>query len=219
MKTNQDFKNAALAALKGKWAEAVLATATLFLIIYATSAVSFLPSIFIKGTAAMWIQTGLSLVLCLLVAAPVEAGLVNALKDLYVSGDKDVFNNMFRIGFGLWGKFVVLVLLMSLIVSVGLILLIVPGIYLSLCYSMAPFLIYDRPELGPVAAMKESRGMMKGHKKDLFLLCLSFLGWLLLGILTLGIGYLWLIPYMQETIAAFYQNILDEGIVEEQGIS
>ena len=65
----------------------------------------------------------------------------------------------------------------------------------------------DNPELSAIAAMKKTRQMMKGHKFDYFWLCLSFIGWLLLGILTVGIGYIWLIPYMQTTIGAFYDDV------------
>ena len=53
---------------------------------------------------------------------------------------------------------------------------------------------------------------MKGHKMRCFLLSLSFIGWILLGILTLGIGYIWLIPYMYTTMAAFYQDVKNEYI-------
>jgi len=49
--------------------------------------------------------------------------------------------------------------------------------------------------------------MMKGHKWELFVLELSFIGWALLCVLTLFIGYLWLVPYMQMTITKFYEKI------------
>ena len=52
--------------------------------------------------------------------------------------------------------------------------------------------------------------MMDGHKMDLFLLILSFIGWFLLSILTLGIGLLWLIPYMYTSIAHFYEQLKAE---------
>ena len=48
---------------------------------------------------------------------------------------------------------------------------------------------------------------MKGHKFDLFCLMLSFLGWVILSMFTLGIGYLWLAPYMYTTMAAFYEDV------------
>jgi uncharacterized membrane protein len=53
--------------------------------------------------------------------------------------------------------------------------------------------------------------MMQGRKMKLFLLDLSFIGWILLSILTLGIGLLWLLPYIYSARAAFYEDILAEG--------
>ncbi|TKI12287.1 DUF975 family protein, partial [Bacillus wiedmannii] len=61
----------------------------------------------------------------------------------------------------------------------------------------------------------ESRRMMNGHKMDYFLLCLSFLGWFILSILTLGIGFLWLVPYFYTTSAAFYEEISKEYYKKE----
>jgi integral membrane protein len=52
--------------------------------------------------------------------------------------------------------------------------------------------------------------MMKGHKFDLFWLYLSFIGWGLLCILTLGIGFLWLVPYMEASQSAFYAEVKAE---------
>ena len=56
---------------------------------------------------------------------------------------------------------------------------------------------------------------MKGHKWDLFVLDLSFIGWILLGIMTAGIGLLWVAPYMETTRAAFYEDLKNECIEEE----
>ena len=57
--------------------------------------------------------------------------------------------------------------------------------------------------------MRRSRQIMDGNKWRLIVLALSFLGWIILGILTLGIGYLWLIPYMTTTESAFYCDVRD----------
>jgi uncharacterized membrane protein len=59
----------------------------------------------------------------------------------------------------------------------------------------------------PNQALKESCRMMKGYKWKLFCLGISFIGWLLLGVLTLGIGYLWIFPYMYMSFANFYENL------------
>ena len=65
----------------------------------------------------------------------------------------------------------------------------------------------EHPEISGWDASTRSREMMKGHKFDLFYLYLSFIGWFLLSFLTLGIGFIWLIPYMNTAQAAFYEDV------------
>lgn len=89
-------------------------------------------------------------------------------------------------------------------------LLIIPGIIKGYSYAMTPYILEDRPELSGDKAIEESMRMMSGHKWELFCLHLSFIGWELLCILTLGIGQLWLVPYMQTAQAAFYENLKRE---------
>jgi uncharacterized membrane protein len=72
---------------------------------------------------------------------------------------------------------------------------------------MAFFILHDNPEMRPNQALKESSRMMKGYKWKLFCLQLSFIGWLMLGTLTLGIAYLWIAPYMGMSLANFYENL------------
>ena len=73
---------------------------------------------------------------------------------------------------------------------------------------MVPYIIKDNPELSATEVITKSRKMMDGHKWRAFLLDLSFIGWLLLSLITLGIvGLLWTNPYMQNTNAALYQEL------------
>ncbi len=65
--------------------------------------------------------------------------------------------------------------------------------------------------LSATEAITKSRRLMDGHKWDLFVLDLSFLGWIILASLTFGIGYLWLHPYMQTTHAEFYRNLVAQN--------
>lgn len=98
-------------------------------------------------------------------------------------------------------------LLTGVLVGIGYIFLIVPGIILSYSYSMATFIMADNPYLTTTEVLRESRLLMKGNKLRLFCLNLSFIGYILLCILTLGIGFIWLTPYMNATYAAFYRQI------------
>ncbi|MDP4085865.1 MAG: DUF975 family protein [Bacillota bacterium] len=88
-------------------------------------------------------------------------------------------------------------------------LLIIPGIIKSLAYSQAYYILKDHPELSPNAAITKSRQLMHGFKWKYFLLSLSFIGWGIVAVLTLGIGFIWLVPYITASNASFY-NYLQE---------
>lgn len=75
---------------------------------------------------------------------------------------------------------------------------------------MTYYVLNDHPEYSLNQAITESRHMMAGHKMEYFILCLSFIGWFILSVITLGIGFLWLTPYFYTTKAAFYEEIAEE---------
>ena len=91
-------------------------------------------------------------------------------------------------------------------------LLIVPGIIKDCSYSQAMYILAENPGISPTEAINRSKSMMDGHKMEYFLLSLSFIGWSILGIFTLGILYIWLIPYMQTTLANYYRSLKGEFI-------
>jgi len=95
-------------------------------------------------------------------------------------------------------------------------LLIIPGIIAAYSYSMAPFILIDNPDIGVSEAIRRSKEIMRGHKFDYFALQLSFIGWAILACLTFGIGFLWLIPYIQLTSIEFYRYIRDEYMYKQQ---
>lgn len=94
------------------------------------------------------------------------------------------------------------------------------AIMLSYYYSMAFIIAADKPELGAKSAVEESKNLMKGNRSKLFLLQLSFIGWAILAVCTLGIGYLWLLPYVQFATFAFYKNLSakENVVIEEDNV-
>ncbi len=86
-------------------------------------------------------------------------------------------------------------------------LFVIPGIVKALSYSQAMRIAVENPGIGAREAIKKSQEMMNGHKMDLFILGLSFVGWIILGMFTFGILYIWLIPYMNAAMTVFYNNI------------
>ena len=215
--TNQDYKNAALAALKGKWAPAVLATIVVALLLVPYYVVYFgfifkpmgASADYLSGLPSWFWPAYLGILLYfLLVYYPAACvGYANSFKQLLLVGDDRLTANTFKIGFKRWLRNVWGMFLMYLKITLWTFVFIIPGIIKTFAYALTPFLLVDCPELTPLQCIKLSNRMMKGHKFDLFYLYLSFIGWFLLGLLTLGIGYLWLAPYMQTSVAAFYEDV------------
>lgn len=95
----------------------------------------------------------------------------------------------------------------SLLIFIGSLLFLLPGIYVWLAYSMTPYVLEERTEFSVIEAMKASRKMMSGYKLKLLWLRISFLGWDLLNLLTGGLAFIYVIPYKMTTEAVFYNEI------------
>lgn len=90
-------------------------------------------------------------------------------------------------------------------------LFVIPGILAAYSYSMAHFILLENPDMTANDAIRESKELMYGNRWRLFCLEFSFIGWSFVCMfLTLGIGYLWLFPYMEASYAAFYREIYEE---------
>ena len=245
MKRNTDYKNAALAALKGNWGKAVLATVIYMAIMYiamgpyvyntvklqnyvreslpqVSSSISFSTAIRQSMEASLSLaqdseyiamqsktsgSMGLYYLLLFFIVLPLGVGFLNAFLKLLTQGDNAIAGNMYKIAkkgywHKVWGMF-----LMNLFIALWSLLFIIPGIIKAFSYSMTPFILEEHPELSANEAIDHSRAMMKGHKFDLFWLILSFIGWGFLCLFTFGIGYLWLVPYMDTSISAFYEDV------------
>lgn len=86
-------------------------------------------------------------------------------------------------------------------------LFVIPGLVKAYSYSMMNFILIDNPNMGANDAITESRKMMDGHKLDLFILDLSFIGWYILSSFTFGILLLYVEPYHQAARAKFYEEL------------
>ena len=215
MRKNQEYKNMALASLKGNWAPVVVASivymAFAYVIMgpYIASYEMTMNQITVNPLFAL-VALAVYMLGMPLVFMPFDVGYTYASNRLFVEGDGRVTGNIFRDGFGRWGRNVWGMFLVGLFTSLWSLLLIVPGIVKFYAYAMTPYILIDNPELSANQAINLSKKMMKGHKFDLFFLHLSFIGWCFLSIFTLGIGLLWIMPYMLTAQAAFYQDVKKE---------
>jgi uncharacterized membrane protein len=175
-------------SLKGKWGLAI-GTFVVYLVI--SACFQIIP---VAGAIAS-----------LIVSGPLTLGIV--IFSLNISRNKEARLEQLFDGFKNFGIALATYLLMVLFIILWMILLIVPGIIAALSYSLTFYILADDNAVKPMEAIDKSKKMMMGYKWKLFCLGLRFLGWALLCLLTLGIGFLWLMPYMQISMAKFYEDV------------
>ena len=183
-------------SLKGKWG---LAIGTF--VVYSLIAVS-IQRIPIVGVIAS-----------LLISGPFAIGI--AFFSLSISRNQDAKLEQIFQGFKNFGTALGAYVLSSLFIFLWTLLLIIPGIIAAISYSMTFYILADDNSIGAMDAMDKSKKMMDGYKWKSFCLGLRFFGWSLLCILTLGIGFLWLMPYAQVSMAKFYDDVKANSLTTE----
>ena len=213
MKTNQEYKNAALDRLRGNWKPAVLATLIYILVAFLIVGTMQFPALSPAWQDNLGVMGGFfggAVILEFLILYPLLVGYINAIRLLYERRDYRVTGNMKDIAITNYGHKLAGMFLYYLKTFLWSLLFIIPGIIMTFAYAMTPYILEEHPEIGAWDASTRSREMMKGHKFDLFYLYLSFIGWFLLALLTAGIGFLWLSPYVETAKAAFYNDLKAE---------
>lgn len=143
----------------------------------------------------------------ILITAPIALGF--SIFAINISRDNDPqFSNLFQ-GFNRYGTIVLAYFIMILLIVIGFILLIVPGIIVALGFSMTLYIIADDPEISATDALQKSWKMMNGYKWTYFRLLLRFIPWIFLGFILLLVGLLFVVPWLQVSTAKFYDEIKD----------
>ncbi len=106
-----------------------------------------------------------------------------------------------------WWRVLCSKITMFFALSLGYILFIIPGVIVKYSYAMVPYILEERKDFSVREAFRASKQIMKGHKWEFFCLRFSFIGWYILGILTIGIGFIFINPYRYASEAAFYNEI------------
>ncbi len=215
MSTNKELRSAARSELSGYWTMPVLATLVYFLISAVCGVPQTVQSAFPTSSAGV-IFSGVGLALSILVLVPLGYGFVLCFLNFVRGSKEDTVDRMFD-GFRTYGRAIGVQLLTAVFEFLWMLLLVVPGIIKCFAYSMTVYIAQDHPELSANECIDRSQDMMRGHKWELFMLYLSFIGWFLLSILSLGIGLLWLVPYVNVSVAKFYEELkAEQELVEDQ---
>jgi len=190
--SNKSIMAEARGSLSGKWGVAVAVSVIYFAI---NAGVGAIP-------VAGWIAS-------LIIAGPLAVGFYRFFLTL-IKGEKPELGILFD-GFSIFSTSFKAYLLMVLFILLWLLLLIVPGIIAAISYSMTFFIIADQENITATEALSKSKSMMQGNKMRFFLLACRFIGWFIVGILTAGIGFLWIGPYYIASSAIFYEDLKKSG--------
>ena len=185
---NSEITAHARAALKGRWG---LAIGTFLVYAIVVGSVQYIPVI---GSVASILITGAMFV-----------GL--SIFTLSIVRNQDANLGQIFEGFQKFGVALGTYIIQNIFIFLWTLLLIVPGIIATLAYSQTYYIIAENNSIGPLEAITKSKKIMRGNKGKLCCLGLRFFGWSLLCLLTLGIGYIWLFPYMQVSFARFYTDV------------
>ena len=191
MFTREELKTQSKEQLRGRWG---VIGGIFLLITIIMIGIQYIPYI---GILAYWMIIGSAILTYAIISLKVIDRERVSIEDTF-SGFRNFIN---ALGLLLWQQ--LWVLLWSL-------LLIIPGIIKAYSYSMCFYILADHPDIGIREALNESKRITQGYKMDLFILDLSFLGWGILSVLTLGIGFFWLVPYMQVTIGNAYRRLTNQ---------
>ena len=169
--------------------------------------ISLIPEILIyinpeSATIAILVQ-----IISLIIAGPIAIGQCKLFINLS-NNENPKFSDVW-FGFGNILKALGVTLLIGIAVSIGTIFFIIPGIIISFMYSQVYYIMAEHPEMSVIDSLKESSKIMKGHKMELFILELSFIGWIILTTITFGIAGLYVLPYYSATLSNFYLTIKD----------
>lgn len=187
---SKNLRQKALQSLSGNWGLAIGVT---------------LVAAIISGAAA-----NIPLIGTILVGYPLIVG--TALFFMNLSRGGADFDNLFEPFRENFIETAITIFLMQLYIMLWSLLLVIPGIIKSFSYAMTPYILADsNGSVNYNDAIDESRRMMDGHKMEFFVLNLSFIGWFLLSLLTFGIGFFWLIPYISAAQAEFYYYVADKS--------
>ena len=201
--SNAELKAQAKQSLKGKYGEAIK-----MMVVY--SLISFVVG-FVLGFIAGMLGLSenatdiISSIASFVLSAIFQFGVVSFY--LKVSRNEEVTYKELFAKKELWLPYITITILTGIFAFLWSLLFVIPGIIASIKYSQVYLIALDNPELSAKEVINKSKQMMEGHKMDYFMLNLSFIGWAILGVFTLGILYFWLIPYMSVTQSNFYNSI------------
>ena len=199
---NSEIRNVTKELLKGKYKNVMLPFLLAILLIGLSQSQDLFSYVYEAYGKTYMFTIGS---IALFIQGPISIGL--ATYSLAIANQKDYSYNQIFTGFKYFFKALFLFLLFNILFLIAFICLIIPGIIIALMFSQIFYIIADDPETGVIEAFKKSASLMKNKKLQLFGLVMRYFGLFILGVFTLGIWWLWLIPQAYVSFAIFYKEL------------
>ena len=199
---NSEIRNVTKEILKGKYKNVMLPFLLAILLISLSQSQDLYSYVYEAYGKTYMFTIGS---IALFIQGPISIGL--ATYSLAIANQKDYSYNQIFTGFKYFFKALFLFLLFNISFLIGFIFLIIPGIIIALMFSQIFYIMADDPETGVIDAFKKSASLMKNKKLQLFGLGMRYFGLFILGVFTLGIWWLWLIPQAYVSFAIFYKEL------------
>ncbi len=143
---------------------------------------------------------------------PLTVGLSYVTLAIY-QGKASTFEDLFNCGFSNYLRNLGGILWMQLFIFLWSLLFLIPGIIKGFAYFATPYLLAEYPNLGATEALKVSMRITDGHKTEIFIMYLSFIGWFLLSSISMGIvGIFYSQPYFSLSLAGLYDDLKEEAL-------
>lgn len=220
MKTYSEYRAVARQTLGDRWNEAALVMFFITLVAALFSGPNACGSLLHWSSVFTNAWSGLYFAAVILLIMPLQA-VFSIILLRWVRGSEE------RLLESTWQTFlhkfehvvVPMALMFVIVIAVSVVTLCIGGIIFAFAYAMVPFVIEDHPDMSAREVLRTSREMMRGHKWELFVLELSYIGWILLCIITFGVAMFWVEPWMTTAMAHFYEDIKPQTLDEAAPIA
>lgn len=125
----------------------------------------------------------------------------------FANGEKPKTFEEVGYGFKLWLKSTLVSIIYAIIVALGTVMLIVPGVIFAIMFSQVGYILAENPEMDVIDVFKKSYALTEKHLMDYFIMSLSFIGWILLIFISCGLAVIWVLPYIESAMAIYYNNL------------
>jgi uncharacterized membrane protein len=204
-----EFKIKAKEKLNGNWPTLIIITLIVFIVTgMGSENVKDLPS----GVSVSY-RGNIGSLISLILSGPIALGVANFYLRLVEKSEVRI--ERFFDGFKNFLNAFILHVVTTLFIVLWTLLFIIPGIIAAIRYSMAFLIMSENPDTTPMEAINKSKILMAGHKMEYFSFLISFIGWVLVGLITFGLGFFYLYPYFNASKIYFYKTLLGEEIPDK----